>query len=254
MPATQKTESKPLAGRHIAVTRAPHQAPALAELIREFGGVALDYPCIDIEPPPDPRPLQRELKRPERFDWLLLTSGNAVRAVAQLLPAGDLPARIAAAGPATAQAVRERLNREVDYMPARPGAGQLARGLPLGAPCRILLPQSNLAFPATAETLRARGADVTAALAYKTVIGSGGVDLPALIEQGAVDALSFTSPSAVQFFTRRCPAQAAKRLPALCIGEATASAASECGFGMVLRPATPDLRAMLLALVRHSDE
>ena len=250
------TAAKPLAGKRIAVTRARHQAPPLEALIRDLGGAPIAYPCIAIAPLADRRPLESCLRRLGEFDWLLLTSSNTVSVVAERLSAlgirlADSSIRVAAAGPATAAEVRAQLARRVQHVPAEFGAGQLARSLPLGEPCRILLPQSDLAHATTAELLRARGAQVTTVVAYRTVMAHGGCDLPAMISRGEVDALTFTSPSAVAFFRRRCPASAALQLPAACIGGATSAAAQEHGFERLIKPDQPTLRDMIAALAAY---
>ena len=181
-------EAKPLSGKRIAVTRARHQAPPLAAIIRDFGGEPVAYPCIAIAPPADQRPLDDCLRRLAEFDWLLLTSGNTARAIAERLPALGIQLaatgiQAAAAGPATAAEARRRLSCEVQHVPAEYGAGHLARSLPLGEPCRVLLPQSDLAGASAAAVLRARGADVTTVVAYRTIMGAGGADLPAMISR-----------------------------------------------------------------------
>lgn len=246
-------ELKPLAGKRIAVTRARHQAPPLEALIREFGGAPVAYPCIAIAPPTDSRPLDDCLRQLEAFDWLLLTSGNTVSALANRLTAlgirlTESGIKVAAAGPATAAEAREQLARRVQHVPTEYGAGQLARSLPLGEPCRILLPQSDLANASTAALLRARGAHVTTVIAYRTVMAEGGADLRAMISRRELDALTFTSPSAVAFFRRRCPSPEALLLPAVCIGKSTSAAAREHGFERLIKPKQPSLRDMIAAL------
>jgi len=248
-----RLEAKPLVGKRIAVTRARHQAPALEAVIRACGGEPISYPCIAIVPPADRRPLADCLRRLGEFDWLLLTSGNTARAIAESLavlglPLPDATIRVAAAGPATAAEARRRLPCEVQHVPAEYGAGQLARSLPLSGSCRVLLPQSDLADASTAEVLRARGADVTTVAAYRTVPAEGGAPLPAMIGRGEIDALTFTSPSAVAFFRRRCPSLDALQLPAACIGPATTSAAREQGFARLIMPDQPALSDMIAAL------
>ena len=249
-------EAKPLAGKRIAVTRARHQAPPLAAMIREYGGKPVLYPCIAIAPPADERPLNSCLLRLAEFDWLLLTSGNTARAIADRLAElglrlADADVRVAAAGPATSAEARRGLSCAVDHVPAEYGASQLARSLPLSEPCRILLPQSDLAGAAAADILRSRGADVTTVAAYRTVLAEGGAPLPAMIGAGKIDALTFTSPSAVAFFRRRCPMPYALQLPAACIGPATSEAAREQGFARLLAPSQPAIRAMIDALADH---
>ena len=161
------------------------------------------------------------------------------------------PIRVAAAGPATAAETRRLLARDAQFVPAVYGAGELARGLPLGAGRRLLLPQSDIADEATARILRSRGALLEAVIAYCTIPGAGGADLPAMIHRGEIDALTFTSPSALAFFRRRCALASALRLPAVCIGPATAEAAREHGFGRVITPGAPSLNDMVSALADH---
>ena len=247
------SETKPLTGMRIAVTRARHQAPALEAVIRAYGGTPVTYPCIAIVPPADQRPLADCLHRLGEFDWLLLTSGNTARAIAESLCAlhlqlEDARIRVAAAGRATAAEARRCMACDVHHIPAEYGAGQLARSLPLGGSSRILLPQSNLADASTAETLRRRGAIVTTVVAYRAVLAEGGAPLPAMIGRGEVDALTFTSPSAVAFFRQRCPEPAALQLPAACIGSATSAAAHEQGFANLIKPEQPAINEMIAAL------
>ena len=250
------TDATRLAGKRIVITRARHQAPALEALIRKYGGEPIAYPCIAIAPPANPRPLEDGLRRLDEFDWLLLTSANAARAIADCVTRLDIRLAaprigIAAAGPTTASEARRRLSVEVQHIPADFGAGQLARSLPLGGPSQILLPQSDIADSSTAEALRRRGAAVTAVGAYRTVIGAGGADLQAMLGRGEIDALSFTSPSAVALFRRRCPGDHALELPAACIGPATSAAARAHGFQQVVAPAQPSLSGMLALLADY---
>ncbi|HEY7092102.1 MAG TPA: uroporphyrinogen-III synthase, partial [Ktedonobacterales bacterium] len=68
-----------LQGKAIVVTRAPHQADALALLLAGAGAMPVFYPCVDIAPPNDPTPLDTALRAASAgdFDWLALTSANA---------------------------------------------------------------------------------------------------------------------------------------------------------------------------------
>ncbi|HRW50321.1 MAG TPA: uroporphyrinogen-III synthase, partial [Caldilinea sp.] len=78
-----------LRGRRVVVTQAEHQAPALIGLLEARGATALPYPCIAIVPPADIAPLDECLQRLAggAFDWLVLTSANGVRIVAERLDA-----------------------------------------------------------------------------------------------------------------------------------------------------------------------
>src|SRR6185437_7385714 len=114
-----------LQGKAIVVTRAPHQADALALLLAEAGAMPVFYPCVDIAPPDDPAPLDTALRAAEmgEFDWLSLTSANAAWAISRRLAELRLPLtilhglRLAAVGPATATTARDTLGLEVDIIP-----------------------------------------------------------------------------------------------------------------------------------------
>ncbi|MYD09109.1 MAG: uroporphyrinogen-III synthase [Chloroflexi bacterium] len=241
-----------LAGKRIVVTRARHQAAGWEAVIRDFGAAPVAYPCLAIAPPINAAEFERCLRELSDYDWLALSSGNVVRAVAERARALTVltqlrQIKIAALGPSTASEVERQIGKAADFVPAAFSAGGLAREMPIGKGSRILLPQSDLADDKTANIMRSRGALVAAPVAYRTVIGSGGADLPALIAASAIDALTFASPSAVRFFRQRCRAPAALDLPALCLGEATASAAANAGFRCTITSPEFGLRALMTA-------
>lgn len=248
--------SDALIGRRIVVTRARHQAADWEAVIRQFGALPIAYPCLAIAPPTDAAEIDRCLLRLHEYDWLALTSGNAVRAVAErarvLAVLVELKRmKIAALGPSTAAEVRRQFGRVADFVPTAASADGLASEIPIGMGGRILLPQSDLADAKTAAILRSRGAAVVTLVAYRTVIGSGGADLPAMIAKREIDALTLASPSAVRFFRQRCNAPAALDLPALCLGESTAWAAADAGFRCVITSPDIGFRALLMAFADY---
>src|SRR5690348_18152867 len=114
-----------LAGRVVIVTRAEHQAAALEALLRAEGATVYRYPCLAIAPPDNLVPLDDALRAAMagQFDWLALTSANAVDAVAQLLAALGLPSgalaglRVAAVSPSTAGVAEEALGLRAEMVP-----------------------------------------------------------------------------------------------------------------------------------------
>ncbi|MGH2485561.1 MAG: uroporphyrinogen-III synthase, partial [Ktedonobacterales bacterium] len=103
--------AQPLAGRHIAITRAPEQAPTLARALEELGAQVTVLSAIAIHPLDDLSALDAVLKTLSEYDWIVLTSANGVRSVADRMAALGLPwesrgrARVAVIGPATAEAL-----------------------------------------------------------------------------------------------------------------------------------------------------
>jgi uroporphyrinogen-III synthase len=111
----QELEVKPLplAGRRVLVTRALHQAGKLSEGLRALGADAVEVPVLEIRPPASFEALDEALRQIDSYDWLILTSANAVRALAERAAflGVDLkklaPPQVAAVGEATAAAARK---------------------------------------------------------------------------------------------------------------------------------------------------
>ncbi len=97
----------PLSGATILVTRPAQQGESLCSLIEHFGGTAIRFPTIAIEP--------ISISTADTCDLAVFVSVNAVAHGRQLV-APDGSVRIAAIGKATAAALREAQLR-VDYVP-----------------------------------------------------------------------------------------------------------------------------------------
>jgi uroporphyrinogen-III synthase len=124
----------PLAGKRVLVTRAAHQAGKLSEGLRALGAEPVEVPVLEIRPPANFDAMDAALRNLARYDWLILTSANTVRALAErataLGIALDQPARlkVAAVGEATAAAAR-KTGFHVDFIPEFYVAESLAEGL-----------------------------------------------------------------------------------------------------------------------------
>jgi uroporphyrinogen-III synthase len=227
-----------LAGRRVAVTRAPAQAADLLALLRERGAEALACPTIAVRPPESYAQLDAALRALDRYDWVTFTSANAVAAFADRLAVvgGTVPAalRLAAVGLATARVLDERL-RAPDFVPRTSLAEALGAEMDDVDGRRVLFPRGNLASDALGGTLRARGAVVDEVIAYRTVAGDGTGELAQLVREGAVDAILFMSASSVRHLLDALTPLAEASLlgprPAavICIGPETARAAAEGG-------------------------
>src|SRR6202035_2807618 len=131
------------------------------------GAAAEPLPLLEVVPPADGRPLERAASELALYDWLILTSANAVDAFLPLA-GGALPGRlrVAAVGAATAAALRT-YGVEPDWTGAG-GAEELlaALGPEVARSRRILLPQAADARPTLVEGLAAAAAEPVAVVAY----------------------------------------------------------------------------------------
>ena len=243
----------PLAGRRILVTRARGQSAALLDALRGRGADVVEVAAVEIAPPEDERPLREALAAIGTYDWLLLTSANAARAVAAVAP--DLPARlrIASAGPGTTAAACALLRGAAIAAEAGDpfGAEGVARamaGFDLSG-ARMLFPVSDRSPAALAGMLQARGAAVDVIVAYRTLVPTGaGARIREAVAGGA-DAVTFASPSAVEAFAES--GDAATGLPAFVIGRTTAAAARAAGFTVAGIAASAAPEALAEAVVAH---
>ncbi len=236
-------ERRPLHGRTIAVTRARAQASALAARLRELGAAVVEAPAIRIEPLPAEKP---DLSR---YDLVAITSPNgAERFLALLRDARELAGvTVAAMGPGTARALRER-GVEPDVVPERAVAEGLVEALRDVPVTRALIARAAEGRDVLPDALRERGAEVDLLALYETVAEPLS-DETAAAAKGA-DYLLFTSASSVRFFAQAAGSFEGPRLAS--IGPATSDALREHGAEPDLEadPHTPD--GLIEALLRDA--
>ena len=68
----------PLAGRSVVITRTLEQSRKLAELLEALGAEVLAMPVLEVTDPPDPGAVDAVIAQLATYDWLVLTSTNAV--------------------------------------------------------------------------------------------------------------------------------------------------------------------------------
>lgn len=254
-----------LLDKRVVVTRAAGQAAGMVHLLLGREAVPILYPCIDIVHPEDTIPLDDALHKAAagEFDWLVITSSNTVEALARRLDMFSIQLgqmKVAAIGLNSANMVRERLGREVDLIPDIYVAETLAAALVADATdarqSHILLPQSNLARSVLTDRLEDNGAAVTAVVAYRTVMGQGGEDVPSMLSSGQIEAITFTSPSAVRYFMARINEEGAgpADLEGVClaaIGPITAGALEEFQLSASVTPAAYSAPALIASIENY---
>lgn len=233
----------PLRGRRIVTTR-EHRG-RLDSLLARAGADVVHVPLIGVVDPSDGGAALRDaLGSLSAFDWLVVTSRHGADRVGAA--AADHPdLRLAAVGSATAGALAARAHRPVDLVPDEQTGAALAAALPPAAG-RVLVAQAEAADGALVDGLLAAGADVTVAVAYRTVART-----PTWQEQRAVagaDALTIASGSAAAswaatFGSRTPPIVAA-------IGPTTAAVAAECGLKVTHVAADHDIDGLVAVTTR----
>jgi uroporphyrinogen-III synthase len=221
-----------LEGRVVIVTRPEGQAAELAERLRARGAEVIEAPAIRIERVPPGGRLDEAIREAARgrYAWVLFTSAAGVEAWfgrADELSVGDPEAMVAAVGAGTAEALTAR-GRHPDLVPPTYTTRALGEAFPDGTG-EVLLARADLATAELEDALRDKGWAPIRVEAYRTELAD---DLPApataALEEGRVDAVTFTSASTVRGFVRAVGG-APDGVVAVCIGPVTAAAARQAG-------------------------
>ena len=230
-------ERRPLFGKRIVVTRATAQAQSLTDKLRELGADVVEMPATQIARL-DLTPLREAIHQLSTFDWLILTSQNAVDIFwEQLLGEGrDARAlaavKVAAVGPATAGALLEH-GIAVDVIPERfvaEGLLDILRARGDVAQSKVLYVTAEGAREVLPRGLRELNANVIVIEAYRSIADGEGADkLTKALEADKIDLVTFTSGSAVRGFVDAVGSDLAQKVPAASMGEQTSSALRDAG-------------------------
>ena len=232
--------NQPLYGRRIVITRP--EAGRMAGELERLGAEVTIVPLVEIRPA-EGRALEDAIDTMSSYDWVVLTSVNGVAAVAQGLAGLAGSTHVAAVGPVTAEAIREH-GVEPAFTASR-ASDDIAAGLGEIGGMRVLLPQADIAEPHLADELRAKGAEVDAVVAYRTVL----IEPPmwGILPLRIADAVVLASGSACRSLAAAGGAGGGAML--VCIGPKTAKVAREVGLkvGLVADETTSDgiIRALV---------
>ncbi|MCL2503802.1 MAG: uroporphyrinogen-III synthase [Coriobacteriia bacterium] len=266
----------PLAGVRVVVTRTAAQSAALSGPLMRLGAEVIVLPVIRVANPPDPMALAAALLRLTSYEWLVLTSANAVEQFFARLASLDdpgvdaaaddpdryscfwLPAgiKVAVVGKATAARLKE-YGFNADLIPGDFRAEGLvaafsAAGVDAGT--RVLIPRAAEARETLPAGLRELGAHVDTVELYQLVAE---IPEPAVFEQvasGAFDVITFASGATARFFARMLegngvnPAEVFSAGKVASIGPVTSQAIRELGYGVDIEAPVQDMGALAGAI------
>jgi uroporphyrinogen-III synthase len=252
--------SQPLSGRRVLVTRAAKQAGNLSEGLRALGATPVEVPMLEIRPPGSFDRLDAALRQLDQYDWLILTSTNAVHALAEratllgIRLGQSATLRVAAVGSATA-AETAKAGLPITLVPKLYVAESLVSALRAHIEGkRVLLARAAIARDVIPNALREAGAVVDVVDAYQNVLPKA---TPEQLRDGlaqSIDAVTFTSSSSVTHL-----AEAARQagisfplngIPAISIGPITSQTLRELGWEPAAEAAPSDIPGLIAAVVR----
>lgn len=268
----------PLAGRRVLVTRAAHQAGKLSEGLRALGAMPVEVPVLEICPPTSFESLDAALHQFDNYDWLILTSANAVRALTerasflgidlkrlappQVALAQPAKLKVATVGDATATAAREA-GLQVTFVPQAYVAESLAEGLLQSLQNRPSSPRFLLARAAVArdvipDALRSAGAEVDVVDAYRNILPEAAPEQLRRALQNGIAVATFTSSSSAVHLAEAAQAAGVAwpfaDVQAVSIGPITSQTLRDLGWPPAAEAVTsdiPGLIAVVVQLLRH---
>lgn len=233
-------EKRPLGRIKIAVTRPRDRASKLAEQLKLAGAEVVLLPAIRTEAISDNKMLKKALAEIESYSWLAFTSPAGVNIFFETLKSLQLDIRIltglkvAAIGSGTAKALWDR-GISTDLVPQVYHGGALGTCLAETVKTneKILIPRAAIGTAEVIKPLEAAGLMFDDIPIYDTLTEE---ENSLVSYDESVDVVAFTSASTVHAFAAANKTIDLSAVKAMCIGEQTASAASQYGMDIMVSP------------------
>jgi uroporphyrinogen III methyltransferase/synthase len=261
--------NKPLDGITIVITRARAQAESFASKLESHGAKVLSCPTIEIVPLDNYDLLDEAIENLFGYDWIIFTSVNGAEHFLErfeslghdITELYDL--RVCAVGEATSVRLRDS-DIHVDVVPRSFTAEGVFESLSdyLGGieqlnRLNFLMPRALVSRDYLPKSLEAAGARADDIPVYRTIAPKSPefAKVKALIQGGGVDCITFTSSSTVsnfaQLFETKDLSKILEGVKVACIGEITATTATEFGLTTDVRPPEYTIPALTDAIVEY---
>lgn len=231
-----------LNGKTVLTTRAASQSGELRVKLEALGARVIECPTIEIVPVDDWTLVDAAILKFPRYNWLLLTSANAVEHFMKRVQSMQVQCTVPviAIGTATARRARE-WGLEPEIVPKDFRAEGVLALLPENLyGIHILFPRAETARDLLPRELRRRGARVDIVTVYRTIRPApGSVSIADIVASEKIDCIVFTSPSTIRYLAEGAGEPVLKllsRVPIAVIGPVTRDAAHEFGLETRIMP------------------
>lgn len=256
-------DSRPLCGKKIIVTRSAEQAGEFSTALVTRGASVLECPTIKLIEPDNWQLLDLAIRDLANYDWLILTSVNAVRFLFDRIAALGLDSRalagcrVCAVGPKTADAIKSN-GICPDLVPgdykAEGVVDELSRLDLDGA--RVLYPRADKARELIPCELKRLGAHVDSPIAYRNAFPDR---LPPetlfALEKRSIDCITFTSSSTVRnlaaMLGEDMMVNMLKGVAVASIGPITSKTCRDLGLKVDIEPACSTLSCLVEEIEKH---
>jgi len=244
----------------VLITRPRKDASEFALALGDIGAEVFFLPTIDIHPVADTTLLDRAISHLRDYDWLVLTSANAVDVILERKAALSMECfpdnlRIAAIG---AQTAARLLDGGVtpDFVPEAYVAEAILPGLGDIGGRWVLLPMADIAHDTLPQAIQKADGIAHVVTAYHTLTASPDpVGLAAICD--GVDVITFTSGSTARNFIALLERAGLDpfHLPGdpkiACIGPKTAQTAQGLGYSVDIVAGTHTVDGLAQAIASH---
>ena len=243
-------EHKPLFGKKIAITRAPHQSLKLGELLTEKGAEVLYCPTIDIRPITPNRRLSRAIDNIGEYFCIIFTSTNAVSVFFEAFYGMGKDARTLAGikilpiGQATASLLESK-GIVPDYVPdtfTSEGIVEVLRTMKMGRN-HFLLPRAEEARDIIVKFIKNQGGTCDVIRIYRAALPTNIIPLAE-----KPDIITFTSSSTAKNFVTLYGRDALKNSTAASIGPVTTKTLMGLGFKAPIEAKQYDIPGLVEAI------
>ncbi|MCU1287136.1 MAG: uroporphyrinogen-III synthase [Acidobacteriales bacterium] len=235
--------------------------------LERLGASVISVPTIEIRPPQSFQPLDKALKKIPAYDFLILTSTNAVRALFKRLEKQEIDfgllrnLTVVAIGPATKMELEQR-GVKVAITPDEYIAEAVVSALrDKVAGKNVLLVRAKIARDVIPQQLRQAGAEVDVTEAYETVVPqNSAIKIRAILADPASrpNIITFTSSSTVKNFIALLgpgvsPKQELQGIVLASIGPVTSQTLIEVGLGANIEAKDYTVPGLIAALVQNAN-
>ncbi|OPY74534.1 MAG: Uroporphyrinogen-III C-methyltransferase [Syntrophorhabdus sp. PtaU1.Bin153] len=246
-------EHRPLFGKKIAITRAPHQSLKLGEFLTEKGADVLYMPTITITPIEPNRGLEHAIDNIQAYSFILFTSTNGVSIFFDSLFRRGLDtralssAKIVPIGPATASLLQSK-GIIPDFLPDKFTSEGIIEVLNAveAAGKKFLIPRAEEARDIIVQYIRDRGGTCDVIPVYRASLPKETVPV-----SEKPDIVTFTSSSTVRNFITLYGKQALEDTLIASIGPVTTGTLKDHGFQAHIEAERYDIPGLVDAIEQY---
>lgn len=188
---------QPLSRVKVLIPRPIEQSNEFAEKLEKLGATPVIFPLIELKP--INTQLLVETYSKNNFDWLVFTSGVAVKCFFDEINPKEVKSKIAAVGSQTKKTI-EKLGLKVNFIPSAATAQKLAKEIPVKESDSIFIPQSKIANNTIVDILGKKNKKIkTLAIYDNSPVEYSKEEIEEVLNT-PVNVITFTSGSTVNSF------------------------------------------------------